>query len=308
RYKALLKTAKYASRGEFNKRVLDLLVNFLGDKDNNARSISAWTIAKYGQNKLFTEKAINPLLKMLRKEEDKDTFTNVTMALAVYTEGNHVSDKDIDKSRLLKLLDSENEKVRANAALLFGHLANRNFVAKEVFEKIVSLLDDNDLSVRRNASYAVLSYAEKDMLDANIMEKLIEGLQDWEGVKINNILTLGIYAEKGFTDERALEKLVKLLKDRNKDVKENAAETLIKYANKNLTDERVLETCVKLLKDKNVEIRKAAARLLALYAKKNIVNLNAVKPLRKAVEDETIAQDAKLTLKRYKEAGIIDKE
>ncbi|MEM3526676.1 MAG: hypothetical protein QXV37_04600, partial [Candidatus Jordarchaeaceae archaeon] len=87
--------------------------------------------------------------------------------------------------------------------------------------------------------------------------------------------------------------------------REAAAETLISYANKNLTDERVLEICAKLLKDKNVDVRKDAARLLALYAKRNIVNIKAIKPLKEAMKDEAIAQDAKLTLRRYKEAGIL---
>ncbi|MEX2750956.1 MAG: HEAT repeat domain-containing protein, partial [Candidatus Freyarchaeota archaeon] len=52
RREALFETAKYASKGEFNKNVLVFLTKFLSDEDKAARSTAAWTIGKYAQNKL----------------------------------------------------------------------------------------------------------------------------------------------------------------------------------------------------------------------------------------------------------------
>lgn len=164
----------------------------------------------------------------------------VTRLIKLYQKGENIIPK------LIKLLDNEDEDVRANAIEVLAEIAEVNPEAvKPAIPKLIELLNDEDGDVRANAAWVLGEIAKVGPeLIKPAIQKLMELLED-VGVRASAAWTLAEIAEVNpELVKPAVPKLIKLLDDKDGWVCANAIEVL-----GNIGAEEALEPLKKLLND-----------------------------------------------------------
>lgn len=257
-------------------KALDFLIDGLKDKDVDVRVCASGALARIGD-----EKAVEPLAKLMKHDEDKRVQLSAAFAL-VYTNRDEQA-----LEFLLKMLKDKDREIRHVAADVLGGIDD-----KEVIEALVQAFKD-EAPVGALTKENVTEWHEKQR--ANVREKIAESLvrigkpaivylgkalKDSDSdVRSFAAWTLGMIAEK-----EVVEPLVEALKDKDKDVRCTAASAL-----GNIGESAAVDSLVEILKDKEV-------RRWAISALGEIGDRKAVKPLIDTLKDKNSEVRFRVTL------------
>jgi HEAT repeat protein len=195
--------------------------------------------------------AVDPLMELLKKEEDQQVRENAVMALGMLGDKKAV---DI----MIQLLEDENKNIRKNAITSLGV-----FKDKKAVKPLSKILDtEEDVNIRRLIVVTIGEIGDVTGVDA-----LVGALKDSDETIRENAARYLIRIGKP-----AIEKLISVLKDKDTDpiVKKHAVTIVGKVSKKG--DKRVLNVMLAALEDENDEVRRNAAIILGRIGDKTVVN------------------------------------
>jgi len=174
-----------------DKRVVEILIQKLDDKDSMSKCMAARTLGRIGD-----EKAVEPLIKLLDDEEFNVRFE------AVESLG-EIGDKKAVKP-LIKALRDENSDIKGSAVYALAEIRDERAV-----EPLIKLLNNEDSTIR---SFAISALGE--IGDKKAVEPLIKLLKDDDkNVRCNAAFTLSALGDK-----RSVKALKNFLNDEDSDI------------------------------------------------------------------------------------------
>lgn len=188
-------------------------------------------------------------------------------------------------SKLVKLLDDEDEFVRSSAASALGTYAQRGFTHKAAPSKLVKLLEDKDEDVRSSATGALNKYAERGLTDKNALPVLVKLLADkQQDVRSKAARTISTYAERQLTDKDASPKLENLLEDQNERIREYTTNALKIHPTRGLSKAPVKAPAAPETPPKTPPVKDPKVKMVAL--KELIGKLDAMLDAKKLTTEE----------------------
>jgi len=247
-------------------------------KTLNSMSCNTRRAACRALGKIGDTRAITPLIRVLG-DEDPGVRREAVQALTCH--GMPLT------QALIKALEDKSPVVRANAALVLGHIKDATAA-----DRLVGLLEDKDMDVRKTAAVTLESRGWKPKNDIEKVYYLIaKAEKNWKTLASLGSSAIGplcnelrykykyprINTEKSLIEigKPAVASLAKMLCYKNINVREIAAKLL-----GDIGDAGAVEPLIEMLKDKEKR-----ARLKAVKALMKINDPKAIEPLVKVLED-----------------------
>jgi HEAT repeat protein len=242
---------------EQERRLLTMLLEFLGDTELRIKSVAAWLLTMLRLSETQKVRVLESLLALSR-----EGTAEVKGAAAIALVNLKLSETQIMPviESLLALIREGTAEVKIRAENALGSLRLSETQTGEVIESLLALIREGTVEVKRMAAFALVGLKLSETQTMPVIESLLvlsrEGTAE---VKEAAAFVLGGLRLSATQTMRVIESLLALSREGTAEVKRTTANALGKLKLSETETEQVLERLLALSREGSAEVKGAAA-------------------------------------------------